>query len=374
MNKPRQLDIAHATTQPNSPEHKRFKTLLGKIEKARARLLAWQQQLPVFAQMHEAQAAPLLTELRAARRAFAFELDALHGARRWSRNDSATLSQVICDLCGAMLSEAEAPDDALKALYNRHAEVDFDSEEQQHLASMKALFETMGGIDLGDEPVASADELLRRAQQQMAGAAQAQAQAPHTHPPSRKKTRQTAAQQRAEADAQRISQTVRDVYRKLASALHPDRAAAGTPASERDARTALMQRANQAYEAGDLLALLELQLQTEQIDIAHAAGIAAEQVRHFNKVLAEQLRELEAEIDGRQAAFCGSYGVLVESRINPDELGLWLQDEVRELKGALLQLKGDSRRLQGEPEQLKRLIKRWRADERLMALDDDPFF
>ena len=64
-----------------------------------------------------------------------------------------------------------------------------------------------------------------------------------------------------------------------------------------------MQRANAAYEAGDLLALLELQLQIEQVDLAHAANVAAEQVRHFNKVLAEQLRERGRGFETIEQAF-----------------------------------------------------------------------
>ncbi|WP_341888453.1 hypothetical protein [Variovorax sp. YR752] len=46
---------------------------------------------------------------------------------------------------------------------------------------------------------------------------------------------------------------MRDIFRKLASALHPDRE---TDAQQRKVKTALMQKANQAYAANDLLALL----------------------------------------------------------------------------------------------------------------------
>ena len=64
------LDIASAASaaaggKALSPEHKRFQTLLGKIDKARERLQTWQQKLPLFAQMHEAQAAPVLARLKA---------------------------------------------------------------------------------------------------------------------------------------------------------------------------------------------------------------------------------------------------------------------------------------------------------------------
>jgi hypothetical protein len=368
-----QLDIAAAAAHQRTPEHKRFQTLLGKIDKARQRLQAWQEQLPVFAQMHAARVAPLEAELKAARRAWAFELEALQGAQRWSKADAATLSEMICDICGALLDADGEPDAELKALYNRHAEVDFDTEDQLHLNSMKAMLETMGGLELGDEPVESAEELMRLAREKMAEVHRAQEALKDAEAPSRRRRkppRQTPAQKRAEDEAKRISQTVREVYRKLASALHPDRVDADVPAAERASRTALMQRANAAYEAGDLLALLELQLQIEQVDLAHAANVAAEQVRHFNKVLAEQLRELEAEIDDRQLAFCASYGLLAERRLDPARLVLVLKDEVRELAEAQALLQRQRRLFKGDAAQVKRLLKQWRAEQRAASLDD----
>lgn len=366
-----QLDIAAAAARPASPEHKRFQTLLGKIDKARQRLQAWQEQLPLFAQAHAARVAPLEAELRAARRAWAFELETLQGGQRWSRADAATLSEMICDICGGLLEADGEPDAELKALYNRHAEVDFDTQDQLHLDSMKAMLETMGGLDLGDDPVESAEDLLQRARAEMADQARQAQEAQQARPGrGRKPPRQTAAQKRAEEDARRISQTVREVYRKLASALHPDRVAAAVPAAERASRTALMQRANTAYEAGDLLALLELQLQIEQVDLAHAANVAAEQVRHFNKVLAEQLRELESEIDERQLAFCASYGLMAERRLDPARLDLLIKDEMREIAYAQAQLQRDRRLFKGDAVQVKRQLKQWRAEQRAAGFDD----
>lgn len=370
-----QLDIAAAAARPASPEHKRFQALLAKIDKARRRLQAWQEQLPLFAQAHAARVAPLEAELKAARRAWAFELEALQGAQRWSKADTATLSEMICDVCGALLDAAGdgEPDAELKALYNRHAELDFDSEEQLHLNSMKAMLEAMGGLDLGDEPVETAEDLMHRARAKMAEVQRAQEalNGSPAQPGKRPKPpRKTAAQKRAEEDAKRISQTVREVYRKLASALHPDRVHASVPAAEHASRTALMQRANTAYEAGDLLALLELQLQIEQVDLAHAANVAADQVRHFNKVLAEQLRELEAEIDDRQLAFCASYGLMVERRLDPARLELLIKDEMREIAYAQAQLQRDRQLVKGEAAQVKRQLKQWRAEQRATGLDD----
>ena len=366
------LEIASAAASGGkalSPEHKRFQALLGKIEKARERLQSWQQQLPLFAQMHKAQAAPVLAQLTAERRAWALGLEQLLLNRRWSKAETKTLSRMLCDLSGGLVDESDPPDAEMKALYDRWAEIGFDEKEEEHLALMKAMLEEAGGVDLGDDPAVSEEELMRRAHAKMAEQHEQWQSAPR--PPRKHKT---AAQKLAEEDEARISQTVREVYRKLAAALHPDRVAPDATREQRERSTALMQRANSAYEAGDLLALLTLQLQIEQVDIAHAAGIAAAQVKHFNKVLAEQLRELEAEIDGRQHAFCTSYGLLTQQRIDPAQLGALMKEQVRELQVSRLRLGQQRKLLEGEPVMAKRFIKELRAEQRVDDKLDDMLF
>ncbi len=369
------LEIAAAAGgKQSSPEHKRFQTLLGKIEKARARLQTWQEQLPLFAQLHQAQVGPLIKRLWQARRDYAFALEQVLLKQRWSKTDTQTLTRVLCDTAAVVVGTADEEDLEAKALYDRWSDVGYDEADEEELQSMKAMLEGMGGVDLGDEPAESVEELMQRAHAKMAQQHEQHQQHEHQaqRPPPRKN--KTAAQKRAEEDERRISQTVREVYRKLAAVLHPDRVAADASADERARSTELMQRANSAYEAGDLLSLLNLQLQIEQVDIAHAAGIAASQIKHFNKVLAEQLRELDDEIDGRQAAFCESYGLLTERRIDPKDLGLLMKDQLQELQGVLARLAMERKLLSGEPANAKRYLKQLRAQQRYDDQMDDFFF
>ena len=399
---PTLLEIAASgAAHAPSPEHKRFRLLLGKIDKARQRLQAWQEQLPLFAQMHQARVAPVLSQLHAARRAWATELEGLTQRTGWSRAERQTLSHMICDLCGALLEGADEPDAALKALYDRHAEVDFDTQGRQHLEAMKSLLEDAAGMDLGDAPAESVDELMARAHAQMrpgqAGSAADGQQGPHQEDeagvswpgargrrspmpkpmpnPMPKPKLKSAARQQADDAAARVAQTVRAVYRKLASALHPDRADAAVTPEQRQLLSDRMAAANSAYAAGDLLALLSLQLQIEQVDMAHAAGVAAAEVKHFNKVLAEQLREIEAEIDGRQLALCATYGFMPDRRLDPARLGLLLTDELREAELVQMALARERRQLLGDPAGAKRYLKRVRAGQQAVdRLADDFLF
>ncbi len=359
------LDIARASTAAaDTPERKRFAKLLQQIESARQRLAAWQENLPAFAAAYEAQVGPVNRRLAAARRAWAFEVEQVLLKGKWSRAERTTLGRLICELASANLNDPET-DPELLALHDRHAEVDHATGQQQQLDEMKNMLETMGGLDLGDDPAESAEELMQRARQQLAQQTaqrlqqqQAAAQAKPQRP------RLSAAQKRAEEDARRVTQTVREVYRKLAAALHPDRAEPGATPEQQAQRHEQMARANAAYESGDLLALLSLQLQIEQVDIHKAATLAAEQVRHFNKVLAEQLREIEAEIAEREHAFMGTYGIAPMARPHPNKLGGFLKDEVREALTAELGLAREQRTLRGDPASARRLLKQLAAEYR----------
>lgn len=105
---------------------------------------------------------------------------------------------------------------------------------------------------------------------------------------------------RQRANAEGATRSVRDAYRKLASALHPDRE---PDPAERERKTGLMQQVNRAYEAKDLLRLLSLQIEVEQIDAATLAGVAEDRLMHYNRVLKEQSVELDAEIAAIAASF-----------------------------------------------------------------------
>lgn len=313
-------------------DQKRFNTLIRQIEQARTTLKAWQDNIAQYGQAHVQVLLPLHTQLRAARRQWIFALDAAIGRRGWTRAERDTLNELVCEAAGELLS-ADDDDADLKALFAKHAQADFDAERLQALHALKDLTESMTGMDLGDdEDIASEEDLMRRLHQQMQEQARA-ADAQHAAKASSR--RKTAAQQRREDEARAATQSVREVFRKLASALHPDRE---NDAREREVKTALMQEVNQAYAKNDLLALLELQLRIEQVDAGHMAGADARRVKHYNKVLAEQLGELKAEIDRVEMGFRIDFDLEPGWGLNPRKLGELLEGEARRVRAELAQV------------------------------------
>jgi hypothetical protein len=160
-----------------------------------------------------------------------------------------------------------------------------------------------------------------------------------------------------------VTLSLREVFRKLASALHPDRE---TDPGERAAKTALMQEVNQAYAKADLLALLELQLRIEQIDASHVAEMDARRLNHFNKVLSEQLDELRAEIVRVEIGFSMNFELELGRALNPGKLGELLQREARRLRGELAQQQQRTRLLDDVA-----AAKRWLRAQRKRLRDED---
>jgi hypothetical protein len=319
-----------------TPEQKRFNSLIRQIEQTRETLAAWHENIALYRQAHAGVVLPLQTALLAARKEWVFVLDAILGQKGWTRTERKTLRELLVGTTGALLDGNEDAD--LHALFTKHNKIDFQTERQQMLHAMKDLTEVVTGLDLGDTDGIRTDaDLFQRLHAEMETQA-AQAEAEREAKSARR--RKTAAQRQREAEAQQATQSVREIFRKLASALHPDRE---TDPEAHELKTALMQRVNRAYAANDLLALLELQLEIEQVDVDHIANASAQRLKHYNKLLSEQVAELKDEIVRVEAAFCFEFEVEPHSTINPRKLGALLEDAARFARAELAEAQREMR-------------------------------
>jgi archaellum component FlaC len=236
---------------------------------------------------------------------------------------------------------------------------------------MKQSMEDMFGVDLGDtSDVTSPEELLAKIHAQMA---QEASQAEASPPPKRKKTaKQLAREAEKKAEDDQTSLSIREVYRKLVSALHPDRE---PDPDERQRKTALMQRVNQAYDKKDLLQLLELQLELEHIDAHSIAGMSEDRIKHFNKILKEQLAELDQEIEYVEMPLRAQFNAYSFQTLTPASVIPQLNSDIADLKRQVKEIKQDLNMLKDLPS-LKAWIKAYRRQVKAMQRDqdDDLFF
>jgi hypothetical protein len=211
-------------------------------------------------------------------------------------------------------------DDALKAVFNRHSASDYDEGAAEQVSAMKAELEEWLGQSLGrDEDFSSSQDLLRHARRKLADlqaqeAARKEARAERRA--ERAKAKKPAATLlRRETLQAELKQSLREIYRKLASALHPDR----EPDPELKLRkTAMLQAVNQAYDKQDLLHLLEVQVELQQLDRNGFNDLGDVRLRHYNKLLREQLDELEQELAQTESQFAHGYDVALGPQPTPE--------------------------------------------------------
>ncbi len=300
-----------------SPAQKLFNKLTGQIEVARKTLAEWLEFEPQFRAEMATGRSEKLSKLRSVRIEILTALDQiLKFPMREMLEGKAMRRDVIHYLLAeieSILMDSSQPHVAdLEVLYASYAGHSFEQRRREiaardlRFAEMDAR-ETYGDAFVDDHQASDLDEFLSHLEDKLRARydqdrredEQAAADAPESDPAFEP-------QSRAEANAQRkwlrqqkamkeASLSVREIYRKLASSLHPDRE---PDADERLRKTGLMQEINAAYERNDLLALLGLQMRVEQIDGAALAGLSKQRLGYYNEVLRQQLDTLESEIGG----------------------------------------------------------------------------
>lgn len=250
------------------------------------------------------------------------------------------LQALICELAGDLL--AEPGHDDLKPIYNRHHRGDFDAEaaldDAANARTMKSMMEKMFGMDFGDADVSSMEKLQDFTEAQLRAFEQEEAQARDRRARRKKSAKQLDREAQREAEKAKVGRVLQEAYRKLAIALHPD---LEQDPGERVRKTELMQQVNVAYEAGDLLRLLELQLKLEQIDPTHASEVAEDRLRHYNTILAQQLKELEMELADLEMPWRLELGLSPSAHVSPVELLARIRFDNEELKQQSAELRRD---------------------------------
>ncbi len=286
-----------------------FNRLLQDVALWRAALTEWKDRVERWQQAVD----PVQRELHAAWRQWVFALDHASLQPGLSRAERRQLVDLLFEAVTPFLEAGDDPE--MEAVAGRHADGKLPASSPQE-----------------DEPASDAAGLEGPAddwERQAAAAAAQRAQ-------WAAKRRAASASKRRRQEDQEVSQSVRDVYRRLASVLHPDRE---REAQQRERKTALMQQANQAYAKQDLLALLELQLQAERMDAAHLATGDRRRLRHYVVVLQAQLADLQSETRRLEAGFRDATGLPAGSGLQPRKADRIISSEAQRMRTELLMLR-----------------------------------
>ncbi|WP_020559501.1 hypothetical protein [Thiofilum flexile] len=341
-----------ATDKP-SPAQKKFNTTMKRIDKQKQLLAQWQESLPRYRQELIETMQPLKAAFTAQQEQLMLRLDEAYKTQKLTKIQQDKISYIITSISEQLIEIYERDD--LKPYYNFYANADYDQEEEEAKAAYYAQVKESIKEDLGleidpenmnPETFAEIRERINAKQEEAFAAEEAKRS-------KRKKTaKQLAKEEREQQEAQALSQSIQSIYRQLVGALHPDREPDET---ERLRKTELMQQVTVAYDNKDLLKLLELQLAIEQIDQAHINNLNEERLKYFNKILQDQLYELEQEVFVyQQEAYELTQGMGILFGTQPSDMPRLINRQVESFKKQLANLK-----LNVEAVQELRSLKAW---------------
>ncbi len=266
--------------------------------------------------------------------------------------------QVLCSLAGALANEGDA---AMAELHDRHSAKTLaqqEREDQEELrAQLKAAFgEPPDGMDLEASP----DDLLAAAMARLREAAQAEQERRRENAAKKKaKKKPSAAQAAAQLEQQDADTWLRQLFRQLASALHPDRE---PDPQARIAKTALMSEANAAYGRKDLVALMQIQQRASLAAPDAASRMGDDKLAALTRLLKQQVADLERERAARQSQLAHEFQVPLGLGVTPKTLHMVALEQESELEEALAVMQEDLALVQTDVG-----FKRWLAEQQKVA-------
>ncbi len=335
---------------------KLFNNLIQKIDLERKLLADWQATIPRYQQKYVSDFGPLIRACNKLKMDLVRLFDKAYAEKTFGKRDKVLLQDIICSVAESLMGEND--EEELKQIYKKYCGIDVDAEAAKEKDTIKAAMAEMFGIDLDDDgDLNSPEELKARFNEKMRQQFEQEEQmrkAQQEKQGQRKKSAKVLAKEaKQQEELQNISQSIREVFRKLASALHPDKE---QDVVEQARKTILMQRVNVAYGNKDLLQLLELQLEVDQIDQGMLNIVSEERLKYYNKVLTGQLAELRQEVSTVRLSFGMQFNMPPWDVSSPIVAMRSLQTAIKNTKQDVSALKKDLVLLQ-EPKNLKYWLK-----------------
>lgn len=326
-----------------------------------ARVERLQQQLADLQALEEAQRqarTQTLQPLQARRQALSHAL--AHGLVRWL--DDKALSErhrqgVRERLCAMTFAMADAGDTAMRALHDQHSPRSWADKRQDAAHELRLRLEARLGecLDFGDEPV-TPEAVWRVGWERLQEAGQAQRERRQARRQAKEQARDKAPAAGEPTPSAEADQTLRTLYRQLASAWHPDRE---PDAAERQRKTALMGEVNTAYGRGDVLTLMRLQ---GQMLFTEDGGVqATRRLQSMTVLLKRQVADLERQRAARQAELALLFDLPAGQTAQPQTLQADLHAKCQALQTELADLDRDLACLDDVPRLRRWLNAPWQA-------------
>ena len=295
-----------------------------------------------------------------------FVFDKHHNDPFFKKKEKAKIADFIVNKSHELIETTGNED--LKVLYEKYAKESFDEmdaeAENATAEMMKKMMSSMFGVDFEEGADVSDPQKMQQYMERKMEEKQTETQARKAN--KKKSDKQIEKEEKIKEEAKNISKAARSIYTDLVKAFHPDRERDET---ERVRKTEIMKKVTQAYEEDDLFELLRLKIELQGADI-ESLTMADEQLKYYNKILKEQVRELEESLWQLRMQGSGSMGGEdLLSRFGGDEKSMKakITRQVNKLKNNIKMVEQDILTL-GVKENMRRFLKDYQIQE---DVDDD---
>lgn len=344
MNKPTPHRVNLIKDQPEATEsraHRQFNKLIKKIGEQKKLLAAWIETESTYRNKATQYLHPQQLKANGLRADMVRRLDRACDHPLFKKRDRVKLTHIIVTLSRELIEHYGM--DELKPIYDRRNDIAYDTEQSEYEATdseeMRTVFESNFGVPLDEDMDFSSPGAFDAAfGSQIQDMEDAQAVREWKRASRPKSAKQVEKENQREAARQRIRQSIQAIYRKLVTALHPDRE---PDPVKRERKTELMQAVNVAYENRDLLQLMELQLSLEQVDHDPLAALSEDRIQHYNAVLREQSARLERELSVISSQIRMQLQIIPDTAIGPADVIKHLDAEIKRWKKYVDHLKDD---------------------------------
>lgn len=361
-----------------TPNQKEFNRLCNKIKALRQQVEETEEGTRQIFNRVQTEFRPLFEEFNGYRAQIVHLLDRHLDSAPFNAGQKKKMHYIIDDICNDLIPEGY---DDLKPIFEKYNETSFDEidaeSDAQAAEIMKNMMENMFGIEFDpDADVSTPEKMQAYVQQKMAeeqakdDARKAEREArrqakPKTEKQLKAEAKRAAKEEKEREEASKITKSVREVYMDLVKAFHPDLEKDET---EKARKTAIMQRVTAAYEANDLLELLNLQMELERIDQEHLETLAEDRLKIFNKVLREQARELQDQLEVMAMQLAAQLNPnMMMQRYNIHQANYLLNADIKSLRAGIKDLKQDLKILE-----LPKGVKEWLKEFKIPKRKDGP--
>ena len=349
-----------------SAAQQRFNRLLAKIDKLEGQVTEMQTLADAFRPLYQGTLEPLREAHRALMRRMALTLDERLQRKGLTPAQKRNGLEILCDLCETL---AAFGDESMAALHDQRSARTLRQKEEDQAALMRSMMEqALGGpldMQAQDDSLEPLEAVMRAGHERLHEAMQADEAEREAAQARRKKKKPTPAQLKAGQQQEDADTVLRQVYRQLASALHPDRE---RDPAEHQRKTALMSEANAAYAKQDLMALLHLQLRIAQADMQDMLQQPEERIAAMSLLLKQQADELERELFARQRHLQDEFDLAFYQSPTAATLRRQLEQEAKDLKDELAFMEADIALVQDDAG-----FKRWLKEQTKMMRSTDYF-